>query len=161
MTIRHKPDVSEDELYMFRCLISLAYADHVFEQPEKDFVQTLIDGNTLSEDQRLVLEDDMVNPKAIEDLYPHIKEPVNRAQVVHFARVMAYKDGELEASESTIMDKLHASAMKNIDMAQIRFDVQKAVQKQMDMHDDKIEGIKIPSWFEKFEKILNRFGLEL
>jgi len=158
MSLRHKPDVSNDELYMFRCLISMAHSDHAFEAPEKAFIEKILDGNSFSDEQRQILVNDMSNPQPVEELLPQITQPVNRAQVVHFARVMAYRDGELEPQEDTILAKLHGSAMKKVDLDKARQDVQNEIREQMEIHDKKMDEIKLPAWFEK---VMNSFGFGL
>ena len=161
--LRHRPDVSNDELLMFRCLIGMAYADRVFEAPEKAFIQNILDGNALTDDQRKILQNDMSNPQPVEDLFPEIKSPVHRAQVVHFARVMAYKDGELEPQENTILDKLHANAMKHVDMDRLRAEIRDSVALEMQTHDKKMaeEEEETPGWFNKLSSMLESVGLSL
>lgn len=158
--LRHKPDVTNDELLMFRCLIAIAHADHVFEATEKQFIQNIIDGNNLNPEQRQLLESDMVSPQPVETLFSEIKDPVNRAQIVHFARIMAYKDGELEPAENAILAKLHAHAMQHVDRDKLRGEIKDSVALQMQTHDAKM-GEPIPSWFEKLENFLNSLGLKI
>lgn len=159
MKLRNKPDVDSDELYMFRCLIAIAHSDNAFEKPEREFIQNIIDGNLLNNDQRQILESDISAPQQIEDLFPHIKNPIHRSQVVHFARVMAYRDGELEAQENTILNKLHANAMKHVDKDAIQVEVKNALNKEQGFFEESMQKHKIPSWIEKLQDFLSNIGL--
>ncbi len=156
--------VSNSKLSMFRCMIAIAHADGIFCDAERDYMRTMMakQNPPLSEDQSATLEDDMSTPQNIEDILPHVDHPEHRGQVVYFARLMAYKDGELHPNEDDLVERLHANAMGNIDMDALRADVQKAVALNMEEYNEMIEEMSLKNtMFRAFDRIMSSMGIDL
>lgn len=156
--------ISDSKIHMFRCMIAIAHSDGVYCEAEGDYMRTLMSKQDppLSDAQRETLEDDMVNPKDIEDLLPEVSQPEDRGQVVYFSRLMAYKDGELHPSEEDLIERLHANAMDGLDMEALRADVQKAVALNMEQHKEIIEETSVKSSvFRAFDRIMASMGFDL
>lgn len=153
--------VSDSKFNMFRCMIVMAYADSVLNENEKDYMHTLMQNNDFTPEQLETLEDDLQNPKTIEDVLPKVTNPEDRGQVVYFARLMAYKDGVFDANEEDLLNRLHANAMNNIDMDALRADVQKAVALNMEAHKEMLEEMSFKnSMFRAFDRWMETLGLK-
>ena len=156
--------ISNSKLSMFRCMLAIAHADGIYCDEEQGYMRTMMGNQNppLSEEQREILEDDMANPKALGDILPEIDEPEYRGQVVYFARLMAYKDGELHPNEDDLIERLHANAMDNVDMDALREDVKKAVALNMEAHQEMLEEMSAKNTvFRAFNRIMTSMGLPL
>ncbi len=159
--------VSNSKLYMLRCLIAMAHADGIFCDQERAYIVKMMDRIPLSDEQQTTLENDFDHPQEIGDLFRHINDPRFRGQVVYFARIMAFKDGNLHPNEQQILDHLHLMATDGLDMDGIRADVKKAVATEMMLHDIEIDknrpmkgGHFIP-YFQWLDELLLALGIDL
>lgn len=159
--------VSTSKFYMLRCLIAMAHADEIVTDEERAYISALTSRIPLNDEQRSILDTDLIKAQSIADLLPHINDPRFRGQLVYFARLMAYKDGVLDPSEQDLLDKMHAFAMDGLDMDAIRVDVQKAVNTKMALHDIQMDagrptkrGHMIP-WFQWLDELLLHAGIDL
>lgn len=156
--------VPTSKFYMFRCMIVIAHADGVFCDAERAYMYSIMNHTRvpLTKEQYATLEDDMVNPKAIEDLLPYINDPKYRGQLVYFARLMAAKDGQIDADEETLLNILHAYAVDGLDMDAIRAQVQEAIAYNLNEHDIDIDKIRPNSGlFGAFDRIMLSLGIDL
>lgn len=159
--------VGTGKFYMLRCLICMAHADGIVVNEEIAYISALMNRLPLSEEQRATLHGDLDTARRLEDLLPYINEPKYRGQIVYFARLMAYKDGNIHPSEQDMLDKMHAYAMDGLDIEQIRADAQKAVQAELFVHDITIDetrpkkGKHFIPWFQWLDEILLHLGIDL
>jgi|GEM_PF-1435281 len=128
-------DVSKSKFYMLRCLVAMAHADGVFHDDERDYIESMMNKIPLSEEQIATLHEDMSTPQDIEFLFANINEPRFRGQVIHFARIMAMKDGVIDPSEKDLLERLQGYSLKNLNVDEISSDVQRAVQADMLQHE--------------------------
>ena len=156
--------VSTGKFYMFRCLIVMAHADGVFSDIERGYMYSFMNHQRvlLSDEQYKTLEDDMDNPKAIEDLLPYINEPQYRSQLLYFARLMAFKDGVKTPDEDALLQKLHASTTDGIDLDTIRAEAKDAAQREINESDIYIDSIRPQGgWFGALDKLMLAMGVDL
>lgn len=137
---KNNNNVSESKFYMLRSLIAMAHADDIVTEEEQAYIKELMSKIPLNVGQQEILKEDLIVPQNLEDLLPHIKEPRYRGQLVHFARLMAYKDGNFDPPEHILLDKMKITATSQIDMDAIRADAKKAVQLELDTHDIETNG---------------------
>ncbi|MBI1300862.1 MAG: DUF533 domain-containing protein [Alphaproteobacteria bacterium] len=153
--------VSDSKLNMFRCMIVMAHADNVLDEKEKEYMYTLMKKSAFTPQQKQILEDDLENPKEIEDILPQVTKPEDRGQVVYFARLMACKDGVFDPSEEDLIDRLHANAMKNLDMDALREDVKRAVALNLQAQKELQEELSLKSsLFRAFDRWMQAIGLQ-
>jgi uncharacterized membrane protein YebE (DUF533 family) len=147
-THRHKAGepISHSMFYMWRCVIVVAHADGHVQQEELDYLRRIF-GNMdraygLSNAQKQLLEDDLVNPKRMGELLPQINDPYYRSQLIYFAGLLAHADGHLHPDEDAILRKLRADQLASLDMEQIRKDVRQAVDDEMFEHEMEINALR-------------------
>ena len=96
-----------------------------------------------------------------------INEPKFRAQVVYFARIMAYKDGVLDVNEESLLEKLQYYTTQGVDVEGLREQVASAVNAEMLAHDIKInnnrpeKGGHVIPWFQFLDEILKILGIDI
>lgn len=103
---------SESKFYMWRAIIVMAHADGVLHQSEADYLKTLFakmhELNDITEAQYKTLVDDLATPGDIDVITSQIKDPAFQAQLTYFARLLAFKDGQLHPSEEMLLKKFEA-----------------------------------------------------
>ena len=129
------PEIPKSKFIMFRCLVSMAHADGILCDREKEYMRTLLDGHRLSLVQKQTIEDDFVSPAHMHLLVKMIDEPVYRSQVVYFAHVMAHKDGVLHPNEEFMLGKLRDYMLDQADLQSLRPHVRDVLARTMDRHD--------------------------
>lgn len=159
--------VTTSKLYMLRCLIAMAHADGILCDEEHAYISALMNRMPLSEEQRKTLEEDLDNAKSVSELLPHISEPSFKGQLVYFARLMSYKDGNLHPNEEELLQKLHSYSTDGLDMDEIRASAQSAAEKEIALHDMKMENKKLKKgshvvpWFQWLDEVLLSVGIDL
>lgn len=159
--------VSNSKFYMLRCVVVMAHADGIVDEAEIAYISAIMNRIPLSEEQRATLEDDLDNEKDIKDLLRHINEPKYRSQILYFARLMAYKDGNLHPSEAELLEKIHAEITDGLDMDAIKHEVSENVRAEMTLHDIEIDkqrpkrGKHFVPWMQVFDEILLKLGIDL
>ena len=137
--VLNNPDtigISKSQFYMLRCLIAMAHADGVFHDDERDYIETMMNRNSLSDEQISTLRTDMEMPQDVGGLFTEIEDPKFRGQVVYFARLMAHKDGVLDPSEEDLIERLHGYAMEKVDIDEVRDIVGKVLESRLPEKED-------------------------
>ena len=159
--------VSNSKLYMLRCLIAMAHADGVFCDLERAYIASMMNHLPLTEEQRSILESDLDTPQEIGDLFRHINDPRFRGQVVYFARIMAYKDGELHPKEEELLEHLHLMATEGLDMDAIRAQAKQALDAELFIHDIQLnenrptKGDHTIPYFQWLDEVLITLGIDV
>lgn len=116
--------ISDSELYMWRCLVSLAHADGVFHETERAYLDGILARKKLSAAQRDVLARDYETPKDLETLLGFVTEPAHRSHLVYFARLLAWRDGDMDESEERLVAQMEKAVRDKVNMDRIRKEVQ-------------------------------------
>ncbi|MEZ0260719.1 MAG: TerB family tellurite resistance protein [Alphaproteobacteria bacterium] len=158
--------ISTSIFYMWRCVIALAHADGHMHEAEHAYLTRII-GNMdrafgMTAEQRATFAADLVTPQKMSALLPFINDPACRGQLVYFAWLLAYADGNLDPREDVILKKLRADQLASLDMEQIRKDVAAAVASEMFQHDLKISALRPQTGLSgMLDDILLRAGVDL
>ncbi len=157
--------VSTSKFYMLRCLVAMAHADGVICDEERAYLAVFMNRLPFTDEQRNIFENDMETSQDIETLLPHINDPKYRGQLPYFARIMAYKDGELHPNEEALLNRMHAHAMDGLDMDAIRKETAQAVAFEMNAHDINIDKFRpeggVFGLFWLFDRIMLALGIDL
>jgi uncharacterized membrane protein YebE (DUF533 family) len=158
--------ISTSTFYMWRCVIALAHEDGQVHEAERAYITRII-GNMdraygMTAEQRAAFAQDLITPQKISDLLPYINDPSCRGQLVYFAGLLAYADGNLDPREDVILKKLRADQLASLDMEQIRKDVAVAVASEMFQHDLKMSALRPQKGLSgMLDDILLRAGIDL
>ncbi len=133
-------EVGTSQFYMLRCVVAVAHADGVVTPEEAAFVTEKFEHMPFTSEQKNTLLADLKTPQDVDYLLSHINEPKFRGQVVYFARLLAYKDGNLHPSEDELIKYLHLRVTQNLNMDAIRKDAAAAVAQKMTLHDVQIDS---------------------
>lgn len=140
MTLETPPPIvvgqplTESAFYMWRCIIAVAHADGIVQDPELEYLNKVFAGferdSALSTDQRATLGEDLVEPQNISDLLKHVTDHGDRHQLIYFAALMAKENGDLDPGEEDIIRKISAGEMNEAEVNQLVKDVRKALDDQ-------------------------------
>ena len=103
-------NVPESQFQLLRCIISIAHSDGIIQEEEREFIENMIRRLGLSDAREEILEDDFKHPKDPLEIFDNITDPKFRSQAIHFAKMIAWKDGELDPKEQDIIHKLQKHA---------------------------------------------------
>lgn len=113
-------EATESELYMWRAIVAMAHADNVVTPEEIVFMKEMVKGSGLSREQRLVLENDLKNPRDISEMFFAISNPQDRNRFFRYARMLCWCDGDFDQQEQTIITALQRDQAMNIDLSHFR-----------------------------------------
>jgi len=109
--------ISESKFQMWRAVVAMAHADGRVSKEERDFIHSYFKSLNLSDEQKEQLQRELDEKADFDAILPLISEPADRAQVVHFSRVLCYRDGEFHPTEQNLLEKLNSNAMSKVDFA--------------------------------------------
>lgn len=149
-------DVGTSQFYMFRCVIAMAHADHIVTKEEHDYVMGFIKRLPFTAEQKSILLSDLEEKQDAAGLLSHINDPKYRGQLVYFARLLAYKDGNLHPKEEELLKYFQAAISDTIDIDGIRASVHDEVQRELILEDIEKDSAR-PE--KGFSGLLDRFML--
>lgn len=154
---------------MWRCVIAMAHADGVMHPEESSYLSHVFSKLHLTDEQKRIFAADIKAPQDLMGLFAEINEPVYRAMVYDFARLMAYKDGILSPSEEALLQRLRAELLPEGRLEEIRSEVRESVAMEMQVHDINIDRHRpifdpsrptsILSWL--IDELFLRLGIDL
>lgn len=157
----------ENRFYMWRTILAVAHADGIVCDGEKDYLQSIFDKmkerGFISAEQKTVLENDMSIPQDPAEVMSHIDDPKYRGQIMHFATMLATKDGKMCRDESQLIEHLHFKATKDLDMDAIKAEARAATQAYMAVHEVKnVDSQRETRGFIGFiDAILLKLGIDI
>lgn len=138
--LRGEQSVGNSQFYMIRCVVAMAHADGVVCDAEEEHIENLITRMPFNAEQKATLRHDIKEKQNVSSLLAHINDPKYRGQVVYFARLLAYKDGELHPSEEALLQRMHLTVTDGLDMDGIRADVKNYVGTHMAKHETDMDA---------------------
>ena len=135
-------DVGTGQFYMFRCILTMAHADHIVTEEEKAYVMAFIKKLPFTAEQQSTLMADLEEQQDVGALLSHINEPKYRGQLAYFARLLAYKDGNLHPKEEELLKYFHIATTNNADMEAIRASVNEEVQRELVLQEIKTDSAR-------------------
>ena len=109
-------EITQSQFYMWRTLFAVAHADDVVTEDEVKFMAQILEDINFSDAQRLILKEDITDPKDCEQMFDHITEQKDRTAFFNFAHDLVWVDGDFGSEEQSIMVKLHQKHYKETDV---------------------------------------------
>ena len=136
---------NESKFAMWRCIIGMAHADGILHEDEQAYLTKMFDNMRdragMPADMHDTLVDDLHNPKDVEPFMGQIVDPAFRSQLVYFARLLAYKDGEKHPDEAQLLKIMKAEMSGGVDMDAIRAEVRANVASEVTLHELKRDSL--------------------
>ena len=118
--------ISESRFYMWRAVFAMAHADHVVKDEERDFMENYLANVAFSEQQKDILRTDMEEAQDVYEMFSQITAPEDQGQFFEFARELVWCDGDLDAQEEAIKEKLNADQMDKLGVARMENELHKS-----------------------------------
>lgn len=152
---------------MIRCIIAVAHADGVMVEEEVSYLMAFVNRIPFTPEQKKQLLADIKTPQDVGALFAQINNPVVRSQVLYFARILAFKDGELHPSEEKLLNHLHANITGAINFDEIKTEARKVAQAEIDFHEFRMENQRprqdsffVPLFY-LLDQVLLKLGIDL
>lgn len=120
--------LSDSHYNMWLSIIALIYADGQKHPDEAAFIEEMITKMTASDDQKSSLRQAAENPPDIQDVFPRVSEPKHRSQMIYFARLLFWSDGDFHHQEEAILNRLTEKVMSKVNLEAAMKDVEKVTQ---------------------------------
>ncbi|NCC21325.1 MAG: TerB family tellurite resistance protein [Alphaproteobacteria bacterium] len=147
--------ITESRFYMWRAIFAMAHADGIVTAEESEFMTEYLEHVDFSDAQRKILEEDMRSQQSVPDMFAKITEQSDRSQFFYFARLLAWCDGDFDAQEQAILDKLKVSHLAGLDMELISKSVRDSA--LLVAEDIKEKGVASTNFWENVRKFQDNF----
>lgn len=98
--------LTESRFSMWRALIALAHADGVVMPHELDFITRSSSAETISDEQKVILQADLETAQDVSALFKQITHSGDRKEFFAMARSLCWSDGDFDEQERHILDHL-------------------------------------------------------
>ena len=105
-TQQNKSGISESEFAMWRAVFAFAYVDNVLSLEEQELLQSYLAQVPFSNAQRIILKEDLREPKDVVGLYRKITQPEDKKRFCVLARAIVWCEGDVTAQEKAILKKV-------------------------------------------------------
>lgn len=102
--------VSESKFNMWRAVFAMAHADGIVTGEEEELLREFLSNTGFSDEQKNVLERDIMIPQQAGDFFHEITEQSDRDRFFYYARLISWCDGDFGKQEKQILDNLKISA---------------------------------------------------
>ena len=102
--------VTNSRFYMWRTLFALAHVDHILRDEEVRYMVEILEDMPFNDWQTNLLNDDILSPKIVEDMFRGISDQRDQAMFFYYARELVHIDGEFAPEEQeavTMLEKIH------------------------------------------------------
>ncbi len=119
---------------MWRALFAIAHADNIVTDEELAFMAAILEDVNFTDEQIIILKDDIINPKNIEEMFGLITKKEDKIEFFNFAHDMVWADGSFVSQEQEVMVRLLEGHVKetNVDdlvgSVSLQFEEEKAPQ---------------------------------
>lgn len=115
--------ISDSQMAMWETIVALVHVDGKIHQDEDKFLQDRFEKLPVTPQQKEELLNQLHHPGSPKELFKKISEPKDRSQVIYFARLLFYSDGDFSAEEKLILDHLHSEAMAKVDIKKVMHEI--------------------------------------
>lgn len=158
---------NESKFAMWRCIIGMAHADGILHEDEQTYLTTIFDNMRdragMPADMHDILVEDLHNPKDPSQFMGKIVDPAFRSQLVYFARLLAYKDGEKHPDEAQLLHMMKAEMSGGVDMEALRAEVRANVASEVTLHELQMDsqGPDKSGLFALIHELALKFNIDL
>ncbi len=107
--------ISDSRFHMWRCLVAISHADAVVTAEELGFIKKAMAAERLSDDQRAVLDHDLVHKQDIHALFSYVTDERDRSELFDHARTLVWSDGEFGEDEQELLIDLKRMYLQSVD----------------------------------------------
>lgn len=116
--------INESKFNMWRACVAIVYLDKAIAPEEQKWVEDKILKLPLTNEQRLILKNDLAMGIALEDVLPKITDNVDLGFLVNTFRVLANIDQNFSVDEKEAFQKLETQVLKGLDLNKLESEIQ-------------------------------------
>lgn len=119
--------MDESKFNMWRAFAGMAKIDGTVSSEEESFIREKLDGLDLNDEQKATLNNDLEKGIDLNQVFDKITQPSDRAMLLHFARIVFFKDGDYSKEEQWCYDSLNDEILKALNTEKIIEEAKAAV----------------------------------
>jgi uncharacterized membrane protein YebE (DUF533 family) len=104
---------------MWRGTICAANIDNKITSEELQWLKDRFKNLSFDNEQKKQILMDLESPPQIDEIIPHITVPADRSMLLHFAKIIFHKDGELDLNEKIFHEEFTQKIMSGLDLEKI------------------------------------------
>lgn len=108
--------VSQSRFYMWRAIFAIAHADGKIDKKEEGFMDSYLQSEPFTLQQKAILEDDIIHPKDPGEMLAQVSSYEDQGLFFQFARMLVWSDGNYDLQEKEIMERLLGAHMEKLDV---------------------------------------------
>lgn len=108
--------ISDSRFHMWRAVVALTHADKVVMPEEKEFIRRFYNTVPFTNAQKHQLEAELRAAQDVAEIFPQITDARDRAELIYFARMMFWSDGDYARQEAEILKKLKVEVLENLEI---------------------------------------------
>jgi len=111
--------MDNSKFHMWRGTICAANVDNKITPEEQQWLEEHLVKLPFDDTQKQQILKDLSAPPTLGEILPHITAPSDRSMLLHFAKIIFHKDGELSEEEDKFHEDFTAQIMAGIDIENI------------------------------------------
>lgn len=111
--------MDNSKFHMWRGTICAANIDHKITAEEQQWLEEHLVKLPFDDDQKKQILLDLKSPPSLDEVIPHITVPADRSMLLHFAKIIFHKDGELDPKEEKFHEEFTEKIMSGINVEKI------------------------------------------
>jgi uncharacterized membrane protein YebE (DUF533 family) len=127
--------LNDSQFNMWRTIFAFSNADGVISEEEVIYLAKVLELVPFSEAQRNLLKSELREPPDITETFAKISDQDDRATFFHYARMLAWCDGDYASQEQELMTKLQRLQIESVDFEEmietVRFSFDNEEQKNL------------------------------
>lgn len=121
---------------LWRACFAFCQVDQELARKEKEWIQSKINFLKFTEDQKKILEADLVSPPEITPILEQITRPSDRAFLLDQMRVLAHIDGTVAQAERQKIEEIKAKVLAKVNLSEL--EAQIAADEKASYHEDEV-----------------------
>lgn len=123
---RSGTEVGDSRFFMWRAVVAMAHADKIIEPAEVEAVEQYLSVIPFSDEQKRILREDLEQGKDVSKMFDLVTDTKDRVDFFQFARMIVWSDGDLDAQEKRILEKLEKKQAESLDHKNLKEMVRKS-----------------------------------
>ena len=129
--------LTDSQVTMWETVVALIHADGKVHKEEDLFLKDRFEKLDITPEQKQTLQRHIETPGNPRELFKKITAPRDRAQLIYFARLLFFSDGEFCDQEKLVLDHLESEVMGKADITAAMHEIDKVVVDYQQKHQER------------------------
>lgn len=140
---------------LWRACFAFCQIDQELARKEREWIQSKINFLKFTDEQKKLLEADLVSPPDINPILDQITRPSDRAFLLDQMRVLAHIDGSVAQQERLKIEEIKAKVLAKVNLSEL--ETQIAADEKASYHEDEVYKVhNKDSAFEALHRYIQR-----